>query len=541
VTNPETTALLEEYYRQQGRLTAKVAEPKFEYDEIKRSARIVFAVEEGPAFRVGEITIEGNKAFTRDRLLETAFIQKGAEYSKAWMDTWQSRMEELYWTNGYNEVQIEYAFQERDNATIDLHFRLQEGLQGVVETVTVEGAHDTAEKMAHRQVKLAGGDVLDYRKTIESRRNLYQVGAYSMVDVEPQRLTEDELNGKVPIRMRVKLRERKPFSVRYGVSYDTERGPGFISDMSLRNKLGAARVLGGRVRYDSEFREARGYLTQPLMFGRHLNTMAAGYRSREIFETFITDRVGFSIQQQTRPWKGNIFTYGYRFERTDTFDKDPDSIFQVPPFNVAPLQFTWNRETRDEYLNATKGAFVSSGVEYAPSHLGSDVQFVKYVGQLFKYFPLRKPVEVPFGGPPRSRWVYAVAVRAGLGAGLGEQELIRSERFFAGGSTTLRGFDRDSVGPQDFFGPTGGDATFITNQEIRFPIYRLIEGVGFLDMGNVYQRVSDFNPMDLRYSSGFGIRLRTPFVLLRFDYGFILDRQPGEPVGGFYFSIGQAF
>jgi len=341
--------------------------------------------------------------------------------------------------------------------------------------------------------------------------------------------------------MDVKLRERKPFNARYGASYDTERGPGFITDLSVRNKLGAARVLGGRLRYDSEFREARGYVSQPLLFGRHLDTILAGYRSREIFETFITDRTGFSVQQQTRPWKSNVFSYGYRFERTDTFDKDPESIFQVPAFNVAPLQFSWTRETRDEYLNATQGSFMSGGFEWAPSLLGSDVRFIKYVGQYFKYFPLSDPVEVPFGGPPRSRWVYAVGVRAGLGKGLGDQDLIRSERFFGGGSTTLRGFEKDAVGPVDFLGPTGGEATFITNNEIRFPIYRWIEGVGFLDMGNVYERVSDFNPTDLRYSSGFGLRVRTPFVLLRVDYGFILDRKPEEPMGGFYFSIGQAF
>ncbi len=537
----EITKMLEEYYRQQGFLAAEVAEPEFEYDDANRSARIVVAVKEGAAFNVGEIAFEGNEGFNRERLLETAFLKSGAEYSKEWMDTWLSRLEELYWTNGYNDLQIEYALTERDDATVDLNFRFQEGRQGVVETVDVDGAYNTSEKLARGQVKLSSGDVLNYRETIDSRRDLYQLGAYSLVDLEPQRLTPDEMTGKLPIRLRVSLRERKPFSVRYGLSYDSERGPGFITDLALRNKLGAARVLGGRIRYDSEFREARGFFTQPVLFGRQLDTTVSGYGSREIRETFITDRTGFSVVQQIRRWRSNVFSYGYRFERTDTFDKDPDSIFQVLPFNVAPLQFSWNRETRDEYLNATRGSFMSGGFEWAPSYLGSDVQFVKYLGQYFKYFPLSDPVEVPFGGPPRSRWVYAVGVRAGLGKGLGGQDLINTERFFAGGSTTLRGFEKDAVGPQDFFGPTGGDATFITNNEIRFPIYRWLEGVGFLDMGNVYRSVSDFNPTDLRYSSGAGVRIRTPFVLIRFDYGFILDRKPGEPVGGFHFSIGQAF
>ena len=113
---------------------------------------------------------------------------------------------------------------------------------------------------------------------------------------------------------------------------------------------------------------------------------------------------------------------------------------------------------------------------------------------------------------------------------------------FAGGGTTLRGFAQDRVGPVDFLGdPAGGNALFIINNEIRFPMISIFDGVGFLDVGNVYPTVSDFNPFDVRKSVGFGLRVRTGFMLLRFDYGLKLDRKPGESRGGFFFSIGQAY
>ncbi|MEK7753525.1 MAG: BamA/TamA family outer membrane protein, partial [Acidobacteriota bacterium] len=134
------------------------------------------------------------------------------------------------------------------------------------------------------------------------------------------------------------------------------------------------------------------------------------------------------------------------------------------------------------------------------------------------------------------------AARLGLAGGLGGQELIRTERFFAGGGTTLRGFKQNSLGPVDFLGdPAGGNAVFILNNELRFPAASIFDGVGFVDLGNTYSRVSDFRLADLRKTAGAGLRVRTPYFLLRLDYGFKLDRRPGESRGAFFFSIGQAF
>jgi outer membrane protein insertion porin family len=138
--------------------------------------------------------------------------------------------------------------------------------------------------------------------------------------------------------------------------------------------------------------------------------------------------------------------------------------------------------------------------------------------------------------------IYAGGVRVGLAGGFAGQTIIPSERFYAGGGTTIRGFEEDSIGPLDFNGdPVGGEASFIVNNELRFPMFSIFEGVGFVDFGNIYQSVSEFDPLSVRGSAGPGLRVRTPYFLLRVDYGFKLDRKPGESMGSFYFSIGQTF
>jgi outer membrane protein assembly factor BamA len=209
---------------------------------------------------------------------------------------------------------------------------------------------------------------------------------------------------------------------------------------------------------------------------------------------------------------------------------------------VTPLSTTLTRETRDEVLDASKGTFLSQAFAYSPSWLGSDRPYVKYYGQYFHYFPLRPERPKPLSSEVlRSRLVFAAGARIGLARGLGG-EVPTSERFYAGGSTTLRGFEQNAVGPigvNDV--PAGGNAVFVANSELRMPLVRFLDGALFVDIGNVYPTISDFSLTDLRESAGVGIRIRTPWVLLRSDYGWVLDPRPGERRSRFYFSIGQAF
>ncbi len=109
----------------------------------------------------------------------------------------------------------------------------------------------------------------------------------------------------------------------------------------------------------------------------------------------------------------------------------------------------------------------------------------------------------------------------------------------------MRGFEQDLLGPTETLSdgtvrPVGGEGLVLFNNEIRFPIVGILHGVAFVDIGNVYRRLSDFN-FSLRKSAGAGLRIKIKFIPLRFDYGFKLDRRPGESASAFFFSIGQAF
>jgi outer membrane translocation and assembly module TamA len=129
------------------------------------------------------------------------------------------------------------------------------------------------------------------------------------------------------------------------------------------------------------------------------------------------------------------------------------------------------------------------------------------------------------------------------------EDLPESERFFAGGDSTIRGFALDTVGtpatisPNGF--PIGGNAVVILNGELRMRVWRDLGAVVFADGGNVFARVTNLDFGQLRGALGFGLRYHSPFGPIRVDLGFKLDRQvlggALEPRAVWHLSIGQAF
>jgi outer membrane translocation and assembly module TamA len=125
-----------------------------------------------------------------------------------------------------------------------------------------------------------------------------------------------------------------------------------------------------------------------------------------------------------------------------------------------------------------------------------------------------------------------------------------SERFFAGGDTTVRGFVLDRLGTAETRNaegfPTGGNGLAVVNLELRTLYWKGLGGVGFFDAGNVFKSAGDVSFGELRPTAGFGLRYRSPLGPLRADLGFNLDRQllaGGARERGtvFHISLGQAF
>jgi outer membrane protein insertion porin family len=570
------TELLERYYRDQGYLAAHIDEPRIEYQGAM--ARVVLPVTEGPKFTVRHVTTQGNKVWSTEALLQQLPVIEGEEFLPVGAENALDKIRTLYWPLGYNDVRSDYSLVlDRSAGIVDVTFTITEGRQSIVGPIQVRGTQRLDETLVRRQLEVQPGEPLDLSALAKSRRNLYDTGAFSTVRIDQgdrgdenrrasadavasgpqtsesdsaqsseQAAAENQSPTQKPVPLNVVVREVQPLQIRYGASYDTERGVGAIFDISQHNWLGGARVIGLQSRYDRQLKDGRIYINQPAMRFLPFKTTGAIYYHEdlsppsELTRAFNASRKGASVQQEVKLLDSYVWSWGYRWERARTLEP-LGGVLIGDPHTVSPLTTTLTRETRDEPLDAARGAFMSQAFAFSPRWLGSDLAYLKYFGQYFHYFPLRPDQRKPLTNEYlRTRLVFATGVRVGLAKGIGG-EVPNTEQFFAGGSYSMRGFAQNAVGPigPDLI-PAGGNALIIFNSELRAPLFGRVDGVLFTDIGNVFPLISDIT-FDLRESAGVGLRVRTPWFLLRGDYGFVLDPRPGERRQRFYFSIGQAF
>jgi len=89
--------------------------------------------------------------------------------------------------------------------------------------------------------------------------------------------------------------------------------------------------------------------------------------------------------------------------------------------------------------------------------------------------------------------------------------------------------------------PAGGNALLLANVEYVRPVTSLLSGVVFIDAGNVWAEPDMMDTSEIRWAAGLGVRLNTPAGPLRAEYGWKLDREPGESSGEFFLSFGTPF
>jgi outer membrane protein assembly complex protein YaeT len=551
--NPQRVVdYLNQYYRERGYLQAQATLPKLQLDPVAGTGQVVIEIKEGPLFTIGNLEFTGNRAFTYDELWVAIPTSSGSSYAPSSFRNSAKAIENAYHSKGYNEVSATFrVLQDTAKAQANLTFQITERRQSFIRDVIIEGNKGTSQDFIVRQLDFQKGDVLDFEKINESRKRLYATGVYTSVDIQSEPIEPSESAAQKNMRVRIRLRENRPYRLQYGLFYDTERGLGGLLEGQNMNVLGRASNLGLRLRYDTDLKEARLYYNQPFVRQLHFKFDASAFVQEETRTAYNAKRIGFSLIQERALPKGFRFDYGYRYDHVRWNPPDAaldPTIFQadVP---VARLIGTLSRDTRDNVLDATRGEFSSHTLEFGPHWLGSEIGFIRYSGQYFRYVPLDKYLGLKSknaeGQPLPKKFVYAGALRLGLTSAFGGKDIDSPERFFAGGGTTIRGFKQDFLGPMTTLKdgtlrPKGGEASLLFNNEIRFPIVGILHGVGFLDVGNVYEKFSDFN-FSLRKTAGAGLRLKIKYIPLRFDYGFKLDRKTGESASEYFFSIGQAF
>lgn len=568
-----------------------------------RQVQVTLTIDEGPRTTVGSITIEGQNALTQSQIRDVMVTAPGRPYSVVEVTQDRDRVQLEYLNRGYESAVVDshVTFAEGDTRA-DVRLTISEGPQVLVDRVIIVGNRRTSTETIERELLLKPGEPLGYSARLESQQRLAALGLFRRVNITPLR------HGSEPRRdVLVEVEEAPPTTVGYGggVELDSrlrtdetgqaeeriELAPRGFFEIGRRNLFGKNRsvnlfsrvALRSRDRRNVDdpptttdssygFNEYRvvGTFREPRVFSTRADLLVSGILDQAIRSSFNFRRRQGRVEAGLRLSPRYALAGRYSYEHTELFDevfgRDEAPLIDrlFPQVRLSKLSGSMIRDTRSDPLDPDRGLFLSADNDFAARAMGSEVGFAKTF--LIAYGFHRLPWE--------RRTILALASRVGFAQGfprtvvrqdeqgspiLGPdgqplsdvvEDLPASERFFAGGETTVRGFSLDRLGTEETITPTGfprgGNGLIVLNAELRISVWRALAAVGFVDAGNVFPRVGDMSLTDLRPAAGFGLRYGSPVGPIRIDLGFNL--APRDLVAGtperrsvLHVSLGQAF
>ena len=513
-------------YLANGYLAVKIAEPRVTLSDDGTEAGIGIRItEEGPQSRIGDIVIEGEApGVPGEDLLKAAGLTRTqiltAESIEAATDRVREKLDEL----GYSQARVSSSLSGQP-AQVRVVFSIVPLERARIREVSIEGNSRTRGRIVEREITVNQGDYLSRAALLTTQRNLYRLGVFRSVQMETNPV--EGRPGFVDVKIR--LQEGSPILTAWGIGYDTEDQVRGSFELANNNLFGTRRSATLFLRESSRERRVQVTLRDPNLFGERIESLLTGFQEREESESFGLRRIGASAQL-TRKLGTNTKIFGrYLLEDINLFNVEvSEDEIEEDTVRLGSVGVSLAHDTRNDIINPKKGGLMS--VDYRIYHHGlySEAQFGRLFASASHFEDLGHAL------------VWASSVRMGY---LTSKDIPISERFFAGGDTTLRGFEYEKAGPLDpnTNKPVGGNVIFLVNQELRFPIYKALRGVAFYDTGNVFANWNYFNTGRFRSVLGAGFRFDTPVGPFRVEYGHKLDRKDGESPGEFFFSIGQAF
>jgi outer membrane protein insertion porin family len=561
--------------------------------QVEVSIRVL--VNEGPKTVIDDVSIDGNANIPTGVLLGSIRSVKGEGSYQRQAEDDRGAILLAYANRGYQQAGVTVdQVTSADKTRVTLRFTIREGPQILVDHILIVGNTHISSDTIERQLTIKPGTPLALSDLVESRRRLVALGLFRQV-----RITE--LQGASERRdVLVSVEEGPLTTIGYGGGLEAGRylrrdtpesqpierfgvAPRGFFEISRRNLWGANRSVslftrlgirpqgyatslqpGGTVTSGTKLNEYRvlGNYREPGVLGPGSDLLVSAIAEQAIRSSYSFRRNAGSIELNHRLSPTLRVVGRYILDRTNLLESQfqeseiPEIDRLFPNVRLSSFSGSLVRDTRDDPADPRAGTLFSADGELASKYIGSEVGFAKAFLQAFVFRSL----------PGFRRATFAGGARLGTAVGFARvveetgpdgqpvettvNDVPAARRFFAGGDTSVRGFATDQLGAPETFSSDGvskgGNAELIFNGELRVKLLSWLGAVTFMDVGNVWARVSDISLGGLRPTVGFGLRLKTPLGPLRGDIGFKLNRLTfanglREPGYAYYIGVGQAF
>ncbi len=494
---------------------------------------LVLQVTPGPPYKVTELAVTWGEEQAPELPPSTEWQQLGLQEPATARTVGEviDALGRLLYRNGYpfaaNRPPTLTALPDTPGAA-RLAVEIEPGRRYTFGPMTIEGLVERGSRVITRRVTWREGETFDLLALSHLEKTLLQTGLFSIVQVTPVvEAVEDDADG-APLPVHVRVSERKPRTVRLGVSYETDEGFGGKLDWTHRDFFGGGETFSLSARGTELGYSGNVTVAMPSSRWRGLSYVLRGEARNDRYDAYHAQTLQFVPGGEWSRYHGVKLGGSLRWKRGDVEQLGIDRRYfawSVPL--IMQLDFT------DSLLDPRGGVRFDAITVPTAEEGGLETRFLKNIVSLRTYW-------TPADGPHP----LTLALRGNLGSILGadHKDVFADERFYAGGGGSVRGYDFQSIGPTVDGVPVGGRSLIEGSAELRAVFTERWGGVLFVDGGMVYETELPDTSHDLLWSAGFGVRIFTPIGPARLDLAFpVTPRDEIDETMIFYISLGQAF
>lgn len=542
-------------YSEVGRLEATISDTDFSYSKNGKKLDIAIFLQEGPEYTVSNLNIAENFVFTDIELDQQLRVGEGDIHNKKAVEEDASRINTTYQDSGYLRARVAPVVTlDRENHTTNIIHQVREGDLKYIREIKISGNSITRDEVIRRWILLSPGDRYDgslYRRSLNRiEGSQYFAGVRTSIEDVPG-------NDKF-VDLLYDVDEGKTGNFNFGGGFNTDRGLGGFTELRLNNFdisnwpsfSGGGQQFLARFNLGTQATNIDVSFTDPQILGYPFSFGV------DLFNTQFRSRGGSSFTQETL---GGQVRLGKQLSnymslrtsiRVTTVDITNLQTFVDPRFRElsdpgSTFSNTWgiNRNSLNHFRDPTGGSLHDLSFEVAG--FGGDNEF----------FKLQHDSTFVYGFKRFNKWSVSYRTREGIALPYGDSDLIPLvDRFYAGGSSTIRGYDTRDVGPKaKTFSITngqifvdeqaiGGELRLINTVEGKYKFNDTIRLYTFVDAGGVWLEPGDFDPGDIKYSVGLGVGMQVPFLgPLRLDYGFPINPDDDQGNGRIHLQTSLRF
>ena len=507
-----------------------------------------FIVEEGEPYIVDKVTVSGNEKLSSERLLPLVRLKSGEVYSQASRDDTIRTISAVYDADGYSDLTVRPVLAaDYPNHKVSVDFQISEGRKYFVRNVDIIGNSATREKVLRRELAIQPGDPVTKRRIEISRQRLMGMGYFTKVEAEA--VNADALNEK-DIRITV---EEKPdrYNFRIGAGASDVNSFFGMAEISTNNfditNPGNWFYGGGqRMRIQGIYGiDDAGFnidFVEPWLFDMPLRFELSSYLTTSEYDDWDEEHLGVRTSLQRKIFDDfTTIAAGYKFEvvHVNNIDDRIRGYLNSHDFDrwsrVSQFSLMLSRDTRDSIVDPTEGYYINLFGAISPEVLGSSTNFFRLEAKgSYHYSFFDKAIVVSLGAK--------IGVVTGFDY---HDDVPLYEKYFLGGSGSVRGFGYRDIGKMVNGCNVGGQTMLLLNAEVSHPIWGPLRGAAFVDAGDTWDNAYSMDFSTMNVGVGYGLRLKLPMIQapLRLDlaYPVVVGQDNIRRKLRVHFNVGFSF